>query len=169
QANTVMRVGPLTGPDGRFRIGLPPGPWILVATHERLQTGLSAPIVTDGKQARARIRIVCKRGRHVSGSVVTMDNKPVPGAMVQALWQHVDRFEKQVRADGTGHFELTGLPDAPMTFLALAENGSSPPLRMDLSKLPSDPEIVLALENAGEITGEVLDMAGKPIPDAQIF
>ena len=169
QANTVTRVGPLTGPDGRFRLGLPPGPWILVATHERFQTGLSAPIVTDGKQPHDHIRIVCKRGRRVSGAVVTMDNKPVPGAMVQALWQYVDRFEKQVRADGTGHFELTGLPEAPMTFLALAENGSSPPLRLDLSKLSSDPEIVLALENTGEITGEVLDMAGKPITDAQVF
>jgi hypothetical protein len=108
------------------------------------------------------------KGVVLRGVVVTESDLPVPGAEIEARWQHGGRVERTTRADGRGHFELAGLPAAPLEILARAADGTSAPKRFDLSTPIPDEDVLLVLDNTGVITGRVT-RGGSPVSGAQVF
>ncbi|HEY5952409.1 MAG TPA: carboxypeptidase-like regulatory domain-containing protein, partial [Kofleriaceae bacterium] len=114
------------------------------------------------------VQISCTKGKVVHGIVVTQNDRPVPGAEIEARWQFGGRVERITKADGRGRFELSGLPPAPMAILARATEGASSPQLFDLAQLVPDEDILLVLDNTGVITGHVVRNR-QPVPDAQVF
>lgn len=164
-APDVRGIGVHSDEQGRFRIGLAKGPWTVVASHPQYATAGAFIAVTD---TPLEVQINCTKGKLVRGIVVTQNDRPVPGAEVEARWQFGGRVERMVRADGRGRFELSGLPPAPMELLARAADGTSSPQRFDLAQLVPDDDVLLVLDNTGVITGHVV-RDKQPVPDAQIF
>lgn len=163
----VRRQGIVSDGDGRFTIALPAGGWRLAATHQRYETSLSDRLFSDGKTSQGNVVILAKSGLSVRGVVQRADGQPEPGAQVQVRWQMSGRVEREVRADGNGHFRFVGLPPALLSFQAYASKTTSLPLHLDLEYPPQE-EIKLPLVNDGVITGTVLDDGERPIADASV-
>jgi protocatechuate 3,4-dioxygenase beta subunit len=164
-APEVRGNGTRSDEQGRFRIGLAPGPWTVVASHPRYATTGTFIAVTASP---LDVQINCTKGKLVHGIVVTQNDRPVPGAEIEARWQFGGRVERTTQADGRGRFELSGLPAAPMEILARAADGSSTPQRFDLAQLVPDDDVLLVIDNTGAITGRVL-RDKQPLPGAQVF
>lgn len=164
-AMEVRGIGARSDADGHFRIGVAKGPTTIVASHPSYATAGAFMAVAE---APLDIQLSLTRGVIVRGTVVTDTDIPVPGAEIEARWQHGGRIDRTTRADGRGRFELVGLPAAPLEVLARADAGTSTPQRLDLSHAPPDDDLLLVLDNTGAITGRVV-RAGHPVAAAQIF
>lgn len=164
-AMEVRGLGTRSDAEGKFRIGVAKGPWTVIASHPAYATAGSFVSVTDSP---LEVQLSLTRGQIVRGVVVTDSDLPVPGAEIEARWQHGGRIERTTRADGRGHFELVGLPAAPLEILARADAGTSEPKRLDLSTAAPDEDLLLVLDNTGEITGRVV-RGGQPVAGGQVF
>ncbi|HUH00639.1 MAG TPA: carboxypeptidase-like regulatory domain-containing protein, partial [Kofleriaceae bacterium] len=162
----LTRRGVVTDRDGRFKIGVGPGPWLIAATHADYESS-GTTLMVSGSRAIDDLEIVMGAGITVSGVVVDPEDRPVPGAEVEVRWQFGGLIERTGRADGTGRFEMRGLPPAPVEIAAITSAARSSPVELDLSAGAPDTELILVLENRGEITGTVL-LAGQPVPGAQV-
>ncbi len=159
-------IGSHTAADGTFRLGLEPGIWVLVAQHPALETTVTEPIFAEKTGATGPLSIVMHGGARISGVVVAERDRPVPGALVEVRWQAAEFVAKIVQADGTGRFEATGLPPAPLELVARSEDARSPRHAIDLSTpAPQHERVILTLAHAGVITGTVVDARGSPVPD----
>jgi len=163
----VRRQGVVTDLNGNFKVGLAAGAWRLLATHDKHQTAVSDRLVSDGKTARDGVVLVMPKGVRVRGQVLRTDGQPAAGAQVRVRWQMNGRVEREVRADGDGHFVFPSLPPALLSFQAQTPEASSLPLHLDLEYPPSAP-IELKLDNDGVITGTVVDEANNPLPDVDV-
>lgn len=163
----LSRRGVVTDREGRFRIGVSPGPWLVAATHPDYESSGIA-LAVSGAGPVDDIEIVLGTGITVSGVVVDPEDRPVPGAEVEVRWQFGGVLERTGRADGTGRFEIRGLPPAPIEIAAVSSGARSSPVEIDLSAGAPDTDLILVLENRGEITGTVL-FGGQPAPGAQVF
>ena len=68
---------------------------------------------------REALRIVLDRGHEVTGTVIDVNGRPVPNAMVKAVsegWAH----RKAILTDANGKFALRGLGEGPTTLSARA-------------------------------------------------
>lgn len=152
--------------EGRFQLALAAGRWQLTASHPAYQTTASMPLVSDGRTP-GTVTITLETGRRVAGVVVDRDDRPVAGADVEARWSFGGRVERRGKTDGTGRFELVGLPPGRIDVLAIGATATSAPAPLDLSD--GDPEeLVLVLDNDARIDGVVQDDRGRPVRDAEI-
>ncbi|HEY5925942.1 MAG TPA: carboxypeptidase regulatory-like domain-containing protein [Kofleriaceae bacterium] len=164
-AMEVRGVGVRSDAEGRFRIGVTRGAWTIVASHASYATTGGFLVVND---APLELQLSMSKGVVIRGVVVAENDTPVPGAEVEARWQHGGRIEHTTRADGRGHFELVGLPAAPLEILARSADATSTPRRFDLAQSVPDDDVLLVLDNSGTITGRVV-RGGKPVGGAQVF
>ena len=161
--------GARTDAEGRFAVALAAGRWAITATADGHEPAVSPTLVSDGRTAGDGLTLVLGRGRSVRGVVVDAADAPVPGAAIEVRWSFGSRVERRGRADGTGRFELTGLPPGKLAVIALAEGATSSPAHVDLSGGAPEEDLILALAHTGTITGVVRDVAGRPVRDAQVF
>lgn len=163
----IARRGVITGDDGVFRIGAGPGKWLVAASHPDYETA-GTRISVAGSAPIEDVEIVLGPGITVTGFVVDAEGAPVGGAEIELRWQFGGVLEKTGQADGTGRFELRGLPPAPVEIAAIADGGRSDSEALDLSAGAPEQAIILTLENTAQIRGVVM-RAGEPVPSAQVF
>jgi hypothetical protein len=153
---------------GTFRVGLPQGTWVLVASGPERDVVVSEPLFVErGGPARRELTLVLGAGRIIRGVVVDSVDAEVAAAHVEARWLEGTRVLATSVSDNGGGFELRGLPAAPIELIATTDRARSRPLTVDL--IPGSIEgAVIALDLEGEITGRVVDDAGKAVADCVI-
>jgi len=116
------------------------------------------------------VKLVLDAGGTITGSVVDASGAPVASANVRVVvrgnvfW----RAQRQAFSGADGKFEIAGLPRRAVDVVAQGEHGSSAIVPADLVATAKQ-DIALKLDIAGEIAGVVVDSAGKPLGDAQVF
>ncbi len=153
--------------EGRFRVGLDDGAWVLVATADGLATAVSEPVFTADAATPRELTLTLSRGRRIEGVVVDGADVPVPGAAVEVRWLDGTAVIGHGHADGTGGFAIGGLPAAPVELIASTRDGRSRPTAVDLVERDAAEQLVV-LDLDGVITGAVVDTTGAPIADAVV-
>ena len=165
------RDGVVAKPDGTFELpAIGAGTWRFTATHTTYGPTTSTPIALDGAHAKTGVKLVLDAGGTITGSVVDASGAPVASANVRVVvrgnvfW----RAQRQAFSGADGKFEIAGLPRRAVDVVAQGEHGSSAIVPADLVATAKQ-DIALKLDIAGEIAGVVVDSAGKPLGDAQVF
>jgi hypothetical protein len=162
----------VTGGDGGFRFdAMPAGSFRFVARHPPHATG-SSPIVTlDGAREQTGVEIDLAPGAIVRGRVVDASLAPVASARVRVGVSSPAAFTgdgpRQAYTDDAGRFALSGLPRRALLAVAVHETGSSATVPVDATAGDVG-ELVLQLDNTGEIAGVVVDPAGEPLEGVQV-
>jgi hypothetical protein len=163
-----------TDASGRFRFdSIPPGSYEVVAAAEGY-------LVSDPQRVDARasapppLRFALERGLSIGGVVVDeVSGDPVPGAELRLAGPDPRRYAGPFappHADGSGRFELRGVPAGEGYALAARAPGYLEG-RLDLP--PVRPPgglsgVRLPLSRGARIAGRVLDPAGAPAPGAVV-
>ena len=158
-----------TDADGAFRLALVPiEPSVVCVIPENADLAPEvAPVVGGGNQD---VRISLVKGHELKGvvqddqgspfaDVLVLPSVAIPGARDLALW------ERSVRTDAEGRFEVTGLPSEGVKFTFLREGVSD--LRDHVLDL--DKDVVIVMSAAGAIRGKVVDADGKPVRDFRVL
>ena len=165
---------------GRFRVGLPHrGPFAVFARHGDLRSPISFPVFA-GDYLTLRVVPI----RHISGTVVDAQGKPVVNAQVSkqrgALWagnlrlsQHPGMIEV-VRSDRDGRFRLPVWAVAPKPTMeprslwawtdSFASKGT-----FYFNTGQADGEIQLQISRPIEFRGVIQSHNDKPIPGARVW
>jgi protocatechuate 3,4-dioxygenase beta subunit len=165
------RDGVIAKPDGTFELrAIGAGTWRLTATHATFGPTTSTPIALDGAHAKTGVKLVLEAGGTLTGAVVDASGGPVASANVRVVvrgnvfW----RAQRQAFSGADGKFAIAGLPRRAVDVVAQSEQGSSAIVSADLVATAKQ-DVALKLDIAGEITGIVVDSAGQPLGDAQVF
>jgi protocatechuate 3,4-dioxygenase beta subunit len=160
----------LSDEQGRWSIpALSAGTYRFSAKSDEFSLGYSEPTTLDGKTPTENVIIRLEPGGIVTGKVVTQGGAPVVGAIVHAMkdtdsWSSISR---RAYSDEEGKFTIKGMPKAPLRIGAKSVDGNlASPASVDLTNGPA--EVTLTIDIAGTITGIVVDMNGKPIPEAEV-
>ncbi|MCK6481313.1 MAG: carboxypeptidase regulatory-like domain-containing protein [Planctomycetaceae bacterium] len=172
--STTRRAGPIVpadlpdeavaGPDGRYRIeGLEQRPYSVFATLEGHTpadlTGIHA--TAAGTEAAP---LVLVRGGVLRGIVVDAEDHPLPGASISL--QGGNRSGGTATTDADGRFEIRPVLPGPHTlFAGKAGFVHRPPEDLELA---GGEEVRVVLERGLEIAGTVLDLDGRPVPQARV-
>lgn len=165
----------VSGPDGSFRFrNLSPGnfrlsampPWDGSVNFRAVLTETVAAGTSDYK-------VTVQGGGTIRGTVVDPERKPVGNVWVYANPANPEPGYgwRGTRTKEAGTFELTGLGDGPYHVTAYPPQfGDASSMRMATSQnvAVGSEGFELALEAGLEITGQVLDAAGKPLPDVAL-
>ena len=165
------RDGVLTGADGTFLLpALAAGTYRLSASDGTHADATSGPITVDGKHARKGIELVMVAGGVVRGTVTDGAGQPVAAADVRVVAQgHVAwRPRRQAFTGADGRFAIAGLPRRGVEIVAWHPTGASAIALADLAAKPEH-DVALVLDVTGAITGTIVDAAGEPVGDAQVF
>lgn len=160
---------------GRFAIeGLAVGTYRFLAIHERYAPGTSAG-VTISESSQPAVEIALEEGGVVVGKVVDGAGAAAPWAQVnlttrpEARGQWGGGVQRQVVAGDDGRFEIGGLPRERMSLIANTAEASSPIVDVDLAAASRVQGLELTLTITGAITGTVVDEAGEPVAEAQVY
>lgn len=170
--------GATTGKDGRFRMVYNRGPWVnaditfhLVVRHS--QRNLSAIVAID--KSKLDMEIALSAGATLTGKVVDDSAKPVEGAHVSIAmqwpsWRFLPAAPQKTRADGL--YRFPGLPqDQSFTITAHAKGCRSARLTVSPEeRADADAALENLVLNRAALTlaGVVVDVDGKPIPNALV-
>jgi protocatechuate 3,4-dioxygenase beta subunit len=153
---------------GTFRVGLLQGTWVLLASAPERDVAVSEPLFVErGAPAKRELTLTLGAGRVVRGVVVDSNDVEVAAAHVEARWVEGTRTLATTVSDNGGGFELRGLPAAPIEVIATSDHARSRPVAVNLTA-GSVEGAVIALELEGEITGRVVDDAGKGVADCVV-
>ncbi len=161
-----------TGKDGTFAFpALPAGSFRFSAAHESLARASSQLVTLDGKTEVRDVVITLAAGAIVRGKVVDAQKQPLPGARVRigvtARQRMIFEPPRQAFTDGTGAFEIKGLPRGELTGVALHETGASQ--SADINTTHGDvSDVTLVVDVTGAIAGIVVDPAGNPLEGVQV-
>lgn len=148
---------------------LEPGTFRLNVTHSDFLPGWSDVFTMEGTP-KSGLTIKLEKGASVEGRVVKFDGSPVARAVVRvnAVAQEVrGAGVRELIADDSGTFHLSGLPRARMHVVASDGSSSSENVAIDLdSGDVRNLEIRLQLD--GTITGVVTNRFGAAIENAQV-
>jgi hypothetical protein len=104
-------------PSGRFEVfDYTPEPDVFPTGRLRfehpsmLRSQVDDVYALDAK-ARASLRIVMRRGHHITGTVISAGGRPAIGAWIEAVPPDPNAQYKQAITDADGRFLLEGLPD----------------------------------------------------------
>ncbi|MEO8553235.1 MAG: carboxypeptidase-like regulatory domain-containing protein, partial [Kofleriaceae bacterium] len=165
------RDGVVAKADGTFELpAIAAGTWRLTATHTTYGPTTSTPISFDGAHVKSGIKLVLEAGGTITGTVTDGSGAPVASANVRVVvrgnvfW----RAQRQAFSGGDGTFKIEGLPRRAVDVVALGEHGASAIVPVDLAATAKQ-DVPLTLDIAGEIAGIVVDSAGQPLGDAQVF
>lgn len=166
----------VSGWKGRFALqSLPAGRYDL-----RIEARGLAQLAQDGIELVDRPkphdlgRFVLERGNALVGIVEDPDGKPiadaevwvVPGAPVED-WQAYYRKGPAARTGPKGEYALSDLPPETELSLDICRPGFLPET-VAIRDPAMEPKRTIVLARAGEISGRVLDPAGRPVADAAL-
>ncbi|HEY3446039.1 MAG TPA: carboxypeptidase regulatory-like domain-containing protein [Myxococcales bacterium] len=154
-----------TDDGGAFRFpAVSEGSYRLRASHVDHAPAVSAPFDADGATAQPRHWLQLGQGGRVLGRVVTAAGEPAPFAEVQVVPDKAPSLEASRRlfCDERGAFEIAGLPRVAVALSAVGEAASSSHVVVDLARQEEAREVVLKLEQDGEIGGVVVGPDGAP-------
>jgi len=160
------------GQGGRFRINnLERGAYAIevspqkrgnyAAGQARFETTRIPPVNTGTDN----VVIVVSSGVKLSGRVVSLDGRPVPGARVVAmsLTPPRRRGNREARpnttTNGRGEFVLKGMPNEEVELLAAATGWQPATLRC----APGSGDVVVHLERGAELKGRIVKQDGTPL------
>jgi protocatechuate 3,4-dioxygenase beta subunit len=157
---------------GRFRFeAMPAGSFRFVARAEGFAPGTSALVTLGGVSERSGIEIVMDTGGSIAGQVVDTGGAAVPFAAVRVV-ARVEGFSfdeaRQTASDEQGRFEMTGLPRKKLDAVAVGESATSETVEIDLATQAERRDVTITLENAGTISGIVVDSKGQPVAEASV-
>ncbi len=163
-----MMTALLTDAEGRW---LAP---VLPSTGGSLQISLTHPDYapqTVGNLALAELGkqqavLVLRRGDHLAVQVLGPDGKPVPGARVS--WDK----EGEDGIQGQGTTDADGRVTSPQAFVgrlqvAVQAEGLAPALAT-VDEGSGQPELTVHLGPGGVVKGQVVDVAGQPVPGVRV-
>jgi RNA polymerase sigma factor (sigma-70 family) len=136
--------------------------YVIVEPRENLRTAMPALTLVAGKERT--LEVVLEDAQVLRGRVVDAQQKlPISGAEVGMSWT----FERPVRTNAAGEFELLGCaPGAMLAVGARADGFAARVVNLRNGALPERLEIVL---DAGRrLSGRLLDQRGAPIADAYV-
>ncbi|MGV3662221.1 MAG: carboxypeptidase-like regulatory domain-containing protein [Prosthecobacter sp.] len=131
-----------------------------------------APHTTAGLRAQTAVAVM-DSGVKVSGSITGPDGRPVPRALV--IWgddPYNNSNPQEVWADDNGRYALPPLVAGP-TLLTIVAEGFAPEMKvMELTAAADAPtprhEENVRLHAGKTITLQIMDGAGKPVPQAKV-
>jgi protocatechuate 3,4-dioxygenase beta subunit len=162
-----------SGPDGRFEIpDLPPDRFELRVTHRDFPLVKQGGIVIPRNSRRFDLgRVALPKGERWQGQVLDSQGRPLKGVRAWAVYGDQRDLDPTAVTGPDGRFELarfarggalyfcrTGYQPHQILFLV-----PSPASAARLSRIVLDPATPLA-----QVSGRVLDEAGRPIPKARI-
>lgn len=122
----------------------------------------------DGKP----LRLVLESGRSVQGRVLTQSDAPLAGAEIVIVPADESRdlvgmmtAPAAANSDAFGDFELRGLLRTDATRLIVRAAGFAP---QSIWTRPGEGAVELRLRQAGQLTGQVLEPTGRPVPGAKV-
>lgn len=154
-----------TDAGGSFRFpAVAAGTWRLRASHVSHAPAVCAPFDADGVTAQPRRWLQLSPAGRVLGRVVARTGEPAPFAEVEVVPDKAPSLKASRRlfCDERGAFDVQGLPRVALALSARGEAASSAHVVVDLSEQEEARDVVLALEQDGEIGGVVVGPDGAP-------
>jgi protocatechuate 3,4-dioxygenase beta subunit len=155
---------------GRFRFDrLTPGRYSAVATL-REQASAPAEAVVTGEDAQ-EVQLTLAQGARVRGAVTGLTEAQLNG--VNVTGQSGSDYFASTRTGAGGSFELTGVPDGPLTLRATAGDflsGGSRSAQANVTIAPGQAEATaeIAFEPGFRVDGHVT-RAGRPVADTTVM
>jgi protocatechuate 3,4-dioxygenase beta subunit len=167
------REGVRTGADGRFELpAIAAGTYRFSAVHGEHAPGTTAPITVDGATPRRDVEIVLAAGATLAGTVVDAARAPVPYATVRIAPKDASMWSRgagrQVTADASGAFAVSGLARAALRVRAESEQAASAIVDVDLTAVAEKKDLTLVLDVTGTIAGVVVDGSGAPLGEVEV-
>jgi hypothetical protein len=156
---TLTLSGPYaeTNERGEYRIdGIPLGPLGLLCFHDLYCRWTRTDLVLSAQGEDPEIHILLRTGTRVSGTVVDLQGRPVPGAVVQA---HSADESRLVKVAGDGRFEVHGMGEAEISLAAKAK-GYSPVFVRGIR--PGTSGVELRVAPGASLSGR---LAGSSLPE----
>jgi hypothetical protein len=156
---TLALSGPSAETDerGGYRIdGIPLGPFGLLCFHDLYCRWTRTDLALTAQGEDPEINILLRTGTRVSGRVVDLEGRPVPGAVVQA---HSADESRLVKVSDDGRFEVHGMGAAEISLAAKAK-GYSPVWVRGIH--PGASGIDLRLTPGASLSGQ---LTGSPLPE----
>jgi hypothetical protein len=145
-----------TDVSGNYRIlSIPVGLFDVRYRHTGYRGGRKQNLAVTGKGMEFRIDMVLWEGQSISGSVVSQDGTPIPGAIVVGTNEETSTC----RSDPEGAFSLLGLGEGPAYCFASAP-GYGPVYLKALA--PGSSGVEFRLSKAAEVLGKI---DSQPVPD----
>jgi RNA polymerase sigma factor (sigma-70 family) len=163
-----------TGSDGSFAFAHAPAGRLSVLVDAPLDAPGRARLASEPVALEAGERVeleplVFARGASVRGRVHDADGRPVAGAEVRAGTQTMERglaiFGPTLTSDAEGRFAAEGLAPERNPVVVARRDARSP----WVVAREGDPEFSLELAPARELVLEVVDGAGAPVAEAEVF
>lgn len=137
------------------------------ATDPKLGWGQSPLVELPSKR---EIVITVNAEPSLRGMVLDAQGQAVATAVVQALPQAAGAFRlperRQAVSDALGQFEFLGLPTDRVLVGATLGGAASDTVAVDLPRLS---RVELRLTESDGISGRITDVAGQPVPGAQVI
>ena len=150
--------------DGVFTVGpLPPGAFGLeVGSRGRAPTRVSAVVVP--RKATDLGDVALDEGLLVRGRVRDRAGAGLGGVQVSAESRRQEGFAVETQTDADGGFSLVGLSAGAYDLTASAAGFA----RAEATANAGGEPVELVLEEAGTLTGRVVDASGRPAEDARV-
>ena len=115
------------------------------------------------------VKIELDEGAILQGRVVTPDGRPAIGASVGKVstgGSFGPRMGGDAPVDGDGYYRLEGLPPGELSIEG--KHPDYPRIAKDVDLKPGINAVNLAFAGGQEVSGRIVDTAGKPVPAASI-
>ena len=146
-----------------------PGKVSLSGVATGFQEAKLADLVIPKGEDLDDVEIKLEEGAILQGRVVTPDGRPAIGASVGKVsggHSFGPRMGGNAPVDGDGYYRLEGL--APGELSIQAEHPEYPRVAKDVDLRAGINAVNLAFEGGQEVSGRVVDSAGKPVPAAVV-
>jgi protocatechuate 3,4-dioxygenase beta subunit len=152
--------------DGTFRVSGLPGPPYRVRVEHPDYASSETDLVSLEKQEEISIEI--RRGARVFGLVVDgMSNNGVAGARAR-LTSGTASSERTARSSTQGRFEFRNVSDGNYELFVDHEGHIAGHTKVTVAGAESREVDPIALQPAGQVSGQVVDRLGAPVFDAEV-
>jgi RNA polymerase sigma factor (sigma-70 family) len=123
------------------------------------------PIASPDRLREGMALTILRRGLGVTGRVVDVGNRPIPGALVR-LGNRFNVSSRETKTDEAGRFQIENAQPGEYK-LSIQMAGHSPAIKSVLVKAGLAP-VEFRLEPGHTIRGRVVDRQGKPVAGAYV-
>jgi protocatechuate 3,4-dioxygenase beta subunit len=159
-----------TDEQGSFIVeGADPGPVRLVATAAGFLASQPKPVEIPEGEDLEGIEILLSQGAVVEGHVTGSNGRPLAGALVQVAPRPAPVPEIGLPTAQTGQdgaYRLEGVPPGRRSLSA--EHPEHPSAVAEVEVRPGTNALDLRLEDGWEVSGQVVDGGGRPVPGARV-
>ncbi|AGC45245.1 PDZ domain-containing protein [Myxococcus stipitatus DSM 14675] len=154
------------GPEGAYRLELPPGDYDVRAQAPGFApTRVSAIVVPSGAFAPLDVKLEATTAE-VEGTVTNASGQPVAHAEVRAGPR--EGFSRSTRTDEQGGYLLTGLAPGPTSVRARRDGAQGWASRVETLKSGTRARVDLTLAESGIVQGRVTLASGEPVPEPAV-